>query len=274
LNPNAGRKQKSQRKRVHRKIDSPAELPLEEQEQYIAMDCEMVGVGLYGCQSALARVTLLDWNGKVVLDTLVRPQEEVTDYRTFVSGISADDFLNQDQNVVMDFEPCRQLVLSLIESKVIIGHGLKNDLHALQIYNHPWYLQRDTTKYEPFQRDESQEESVIVTQGSYYDARRPKARKLKDLVYEKLRRTIQPIGSVHDPKEDALGALDLYKLVRVKWEKCMAYKIAKTNQIIMSQQPVLGKSQLSDDSESATQSSQTDSEEETAVVSEDDDDSS
>lgn len=238
----------------------------------------MVGVGPYGCQSALARVTLLDWNGKVVLDTLVRPQEEVTDYRTFVSGISAEDFSNEDRTV-MDFEPCRQLVLSLVENKVIVGHGLKNDLHALHIYNHPWHLQRDTTKYEPFQRDEAQEETLFQTQGSYYDVRRPKARKLKDLVFEKLHRTIQPIGSVHDPMEDALGALDLYKLVRVKWEKCMAYKVAKTNQIIMSQQTSTQpqhhhdyssshNSQLSYDSESSSsRSSRTDSEGEVGVVS-------
>lgn len=207
------------------------ELSPEEQELFVAIDCEMVGVGPDGLRSALARVSLLDWNGNVILDTLVRPDDPVTDYRTFVSGITADDLLHGEH--VMDFESCRDLVLSYIDGKIVIGHGLKNDFHALQIYHHPWYLQRDTAKYEPFLK---KEEDVVDALIPHLDcSRRPKARKLKELVFEKLHRTIQPFGRVHDPMEDALGALDLYKLVRIKWEKCMAYKMEKTHQMLSEQ---------------------------------------
>jgi RNA exonuclease 4 len=208
------------------------DLSPEENEHYLAMDCEMVGVGPDGIMSALARVTLLDWDGNVILDTFVRPEEVVTDYRTFVSGITADDLLVRSEHV-MDFKSCRNLVLSYIKGKIVIGHGLKNDFHALQIYSHPWYLQRDTAKYEPFLQKEDAVDAA--THNHHLDSRRHKARKLKELVYEKLHRIIQPIGRVHDPMEDAMGALDLYKLVRVKWEKCMTYKIEKTNQILSEQ---------------------------------------
>jgi len=37
----------------------------------VALDCEMVGVGFDGEQSALARVSIVDWNGFVLLDTYV-----------------------------------------------------------------------------------------------------------------------------------------------------------------------------------------------------------
>ncbi|KAI9472213.1 MAG: hypothetical protein EXX96DRAFT_455889, partial [Benjaminiella poitrasii] len=55
--------------------------------KYVAIDCEMVGVGPGGIDSALARVSIVNYNGAVVLDCYVKPQEKVTDYRTKVSGI-------------------------------------------------------------------------------------------------------------------------------------------------------------------------------------------
>ena len=42
--------------------------------QYLAMDCEMVGVGVCG-ESACARVVLTDWKGRVVLDKFVLPTQ-------------------------------------------------------------------------------------------------------------------------------------------------------------------------------------------------------
>ena len=58
---------------------------------YVAMDCEMVGVGPKGSESVLARCSIVNWHGAVLLDTFVRPQEKVTDYRTWVSGVRAKD---------------------------------------------------------------------------------------------------------------------------------------------------------------------------------------
>lgn len=55
--------------------------------KYLAIDCEMVGVGYKGSRSVLARVSLVNFHGTVVLDEYVRPQEEVTDYRTWISGV-------------------------------------------------------------------------------------------------------------------------------------------------------------------------------------------
>lgn len=51
------------------------------------MDCEMVGVGLNGEDSILARASLVNHFGHCVYDKYVKPTEKVTDYRTAVSGI-------------------------------------------------------------------------------------------------------------------------------------------------------------------------------------------
>lgn len=53
----------------------------------VAMDCEMVGVGLSGKTSVLARCSIVDYDGNVLYDKHVRPVEKVTDFRTHVSGI-------------------------------------------------------------------------------------------------------------------------------------------------------------------------------------------
>lgn len=47
----------------------------------------MVGVGPGGIDSALARVSIVNFTGAVLLDAYVKTMERVTDYRTHVSGI-------------------------------------------------------------------------------------------------------------------------------------------------------------------------------------------
>ena len=60
----------------------------------VAMDCEMVGVSWEGKDSILARVSIVNQFGHCVYDTFVKPREEVTDYRTFVSGVRESDLQN------------------------------------------------------------------------------------------------------------------------------------------------------------------------------------
>lgn len=58
------------------------------------MDCEMVGVGEDGKDSVLARVSIVNQFGNVLLDKYVKPREQVTDYRTAVSGIRPHNIEN------------------------------------------------------------------------------------------------------------------------------------------------------------------------------------
>jgi RNA exonuclease 4 len=187
----------------------------------LALDCEMVGVGEYGLDSALARVTLVDWNGRVVYDEFVKPAVPVVDYRTFVSGITKEQL--EERGV--DISQVRFIVSGLIEGKILVGHALKNDLQALSI-SHPWQQMRDTAKYEPFMR--------IRADGRAYP------RKLRDLSLEFLGREIQAPGRAHCPVEDAMAALDLYKQTKQKWESVMDYKIKKTANILLQQRQQQG----------------------------------
>ena len=62
--------------------------------RYVAIDCEMVGIGPNGVQSALARVTIVNYYGVIILDKYVRPMERITDFRTEVSGITPKLLIN------------------------------------------------------------------------------------------------------------------------------------------------------------------------------------
>jgi RNA exonuclease 4 len=193
--------------------------------RFLALDCEMVGVGEDGKRSSLGRVSIVDWEGVVVFDTFVQVTEHVEDLRTFVSGIRMSDIDGSCPEKTMDLNTCIDRVKSILEGNILVGHALKNDLRALGL-SHPWYDIRDTTKYDAFLKE------------APFDGVGPRRipRRLKDLAFEKLGWEIQMDGVAHSPIEDALAAMKLYQTVSPKWEKTMLYKKKRTAEIQNTQQ--------------------------------------
>lgn len=72
-------------------IDPSAKLSAKIKATYVGLDCEMVGIGPSGTQSALARCCLVDFDGEVIYDEFVRPPGFVTDFRTKWSGVRKKD---------------------------------------------------------------------------------------------------------------------------------------------------------------------------------------
>ena len=172
----------------------------------LALDCEMVGVGSTGSRSALAQVVLVDWAGRVVYSAHVTPKEEVTDYRTAVSGITREQLLPRNGAKPMDTVAGE--VAAHIRGRVLVGHGLRNDLHAL-LLKHPRTAIRDTSTYAPLCRPPGRDGKA-----------RPK--RLQALARELLGVVIQ--DGTHDPAEDARAALAVYKLERAVWESTLRPK--------------------------------------------------
>jgi len=185
-------------------------------DMYFSLDCEMVGVGMDGLQSALARVSIVNWDNQIVLDTYVKVEEEVTDYRTFVSGIRAEDI---ESNSAMTLFEVQIAVGHILHGKILIGHGLVNDLSVIGTIHHPWCDIRDTATYVPYMRKEHIE-------GRRNFTLRP--RKLSDLVWANLGREIQVIGHPHSSVEDAIAAMDLYKHERENWETLNSINLQET----------------------------------------------
>lgn len=176
-----------------------------EKLKYVALDCEMVGIGPDGKKSALARVSVVNWEGIVLLDTFVRVPERVTDFRTKVSGVRAKDIAVKNENA-MNHDEVRLAVGNILQNKILVGHALKNDLSVL-LLSHPRKDIRDTARYKPFMRPS----------GTGGGKMRP--RKLRDLVLENLGRHIQVDGKSHCSIDDAVATMNLFQIVRVKWEK-------------------------------------------------------
>ena len=154
---------------------------------YIAMDCEMVGVGDNpDHDSALARVSIVNYHGEQVYDSFVRPKELVTDWRTHVSGISPKHMVE-----ARSLEEVQKDVSDILDERVLVGHAISNDLDAL-LLGHPKRDIRDTSKHLPYRK--------VAGGGSP---------RLKVLAAEYLGLNIQE-GS-HSSVEDARATMFLYR---------------------------------------------------------------
>lgn len=156
----------------------------------------MVGVGPSGHLSVLARVSIVDWHGAVVMDTFVKVQERVVDYRTHVSGIRPEDLTGEK---ALEFGIVRALVQNVLEGRLLVGHGLANDLKVFNL-KHPWYMIRDSADYQPLLRFNLQ------------------PRRLKELAKVELGLLIQRDGKEHDSIEDARAAMEIYKRHQAGWD--------------------------------------------------------
>jgi hypothetical protein len=302
---------------------SKLKLSKKQRQSIIALDCEMVGVGSDATKNALAKICIINYNYEILLHTFVTVKDQITDYRTYVSGIRYHDLhpsssstttatdidstpTYQNNLEVMSYSKCRILVKKIIKNKILVGHGLKNDLNVLRI-SHPKKMIRDTAYYPIFmkaslvswkmnsspnhgssgsrdrissvsacnsdssmsscsqERDghlvvqsvgclmdsdcsstasstttvssvgytgqkASQQQHEILSSCTTTTNNSPsiyfaapmmqlKPRKLKEITKEWLGISIQNYGEEHNPFEDAYAALELYKIVRVQWEK-------------------------------------------------------
>ncbi|XP_010131014.1 PREDICTED: RNA exonuclease 4, partial [Buceros rhinoceros silvestris] len=170
----------------------------------VAMDCEMVGVGPKSEDSIVARVSIVNQFGKCVYDKYVKPTEEVTDYRTAVSGIRPENI-----NTGEDFNTVQKEVADILNGRILVGHALRNDLKVLFL-DHPQKKIRDTQKYKPFRQ------------------RVKSARPSLKLLCEKLL-NIPVQTSEHCSIQDAQAAMRLYTLEKKKWEAAVKNKANNKN---------------------------------------------
>lgn len=157
----------------------------------LAMDCEMCMTGEK--EFSLTRISIVRWDGSVVLDELVKPDKPITDYVTQFSGIT-EEMLAPINTTLADIQ--KKLLEILHPRTILIGHSLNSDLTALKI-THPFII--DTAVLYPHPRGP------------------PLKSSLKWLAQKYLNREIQKghgstgPGAGHDSIEDARTCLDLVK---------------------------------------------------------------
>jgi len=175
-----------------RKVSAPGELAsirpfteldkfVEEHHSVVSLDCEMAYT-LNGME--LVRLTVLDASNRLLLDYLIRPETEITDYNTRFSGITKEMF---ESTSTVSFDEALELFkLFVSRTTIIIGHGLENDLVALRLIHHRCI---DTALLYPHPRG------------------RPYRLGLKDLMRRETGMDIQTAGEEgHSSHEDAAAA--------------------------------------------------------------------
>jgi len=173
--------------------------PTHKPGKFLALDCEMVGTGPPPAdENVLARVSIVNFHGEQVYDSYVQPPPDVqvTDYRTFVSGIRPQH-LHAD--VARPFAEVQKQVSELLDGKVLVGHALKNDM-AVLLLSHPQRDIRDTARHANFRK---------ISMG--------KTPALRKLAKERLGMEIQ--GGEHSSVEDARATMLLFKLEKDVFEK-------------------------------------------------------
>ncbi|TVY24601.1 putative exonuclease [Lachnellula hyalina] len=159
--------------------------------EVLAMDCEMCMTGEN--EFSLTRISIVTWDGSVILDELVKPERPIINYLTQYSGIT-EQMIAPITTTLQDIQ--KKLLSILHPRAVLIGHSLNSDLNALKI-THPFII--DTSIIFPHPRGP------------------PLKSSLKWLAQRYLNREIQKghgttgPGAGHDSIEDARTCLDLVK---------------------------------------------------------------
>jgi RNA exonuclease 4 len=167
--------------------------------KYVALDCEMVGVGPQllpgGGTSMLARASLVNYHGTQLYDSYVLPTAPVTDWRTPISGIAPSHMKH-----ARPFKEVQADVARLLKDRVLVGHSVRNDLEVLGL-SHPRRDVRDTARYPVYRR--------LVGGGG--------SPRLRDLVSGLLGVRIQE-GS-HSSVEDARATMMLFQRDKEGFER-------------------------------------------------------
>ncbi|CAL5199987.1 unnamed protein product [Lathyrus oleraceus] len=183
-------------------LDSSDENDADWRPKAIALDCEMVGGGSDGSLEVCARVCLVDEDENLILHTYVKPRIPVTNYRYDITGLTEEHLRDG-----MPLKQVREKILQILyngesigkvrldggKARLLVGHSLAYDLDSLEM-SYPDHLMRDTAQYRPLLKTNSSSHSLKYLTRTY-------------LGYD-----IQT--GIHDPYEDCISAMRLYKRIR------------------------------------------------------------
>ncbi|EAY22888.1 exonuclease family protein [Trichomonas vaginalis G3] len=157
----------------------------------IALDCEMIETTSEdgAKHDELARLSVVNEKGEVIIDEYFKPIHPVSDLRTHVSGITQEHL---DNAKLTSEDGVSALSAVADKETIIVGHGLENDFKALLLFH---------TK-------------VVDTSLIYNNERGvtyPRKPKLSNLFQKYFKKEMRDQTKPHDSIDDARAALELSK---------------------------------------------------------------
>jgi len=77
----------------------------------------------------LARCSIVNYNGHVLFDQFIRPTKRITNFLTWVSGVTPAKIKN-----CKTFPECKNEIYKILDGKTIVGHSLKNDFEVIILF--------------------------------------------------------------------------------------------------------------------------------------------
>ncbi|CAD1480429.1 unnamed protein product [Heterotrigona itama] len=157
-----------------------------EKSPMISLDCEMCKTTTGELE--LARISLVDESMEIIYDSLVKPDNPITDYLTRFSGITEEML----EGVTTTLSDVQQILRKLLPpDAILVGQSLNCDLHVLKMM-HPYII--DTS-------------IIFNITGDRY-----RKTKLQTLVRQFLGERIQESQSGHCSAEDSRASMKLVQL--------------------------------------------------------------
>ncbi|XP_004486814.1 RNA exonuclease 4-like isoform X2 [Cicer arietinum] len=166
----------------------------------IAMDCEMVGGGSDGSLELCARVCLIDEDENLIFhtyDITGLTEEHLRD------GMPLKEVREKILQILYNGESIVKVSLDGGKARLLVGHDLAHDLDCL-VMTYPDHMTRDTAKYRPLLKTNFVSHSLKYLTRTY-------------LGYD-----IQT--GTHDPYEDCISVMRLYKRIRGQSHKEEGYR--------------------------------------------------
>lgn len=161
-------------------------------DRYVALDCQFVQCGN---KHALACISIVSDTSDVLIHTFVKPTERITNYVTFVSGVTYELIKHAPSWLEL-----RPKVESILKNTILVGHTISSDLKVMEMEMWSGFKSIvDIAKIPTFKDEENRVQS------------------LKKMALKYLGKTIQT-GS-HSSLEDAKTTMDLFLLHRSQTSK-------------------------------------------------------
>ncbi|EWY82754.1 hypothetical protein FOYG_14847 [Fusarium oxysporum NRRL 32931] len=168
---------------------------LEPKRKAIALDCEMAGV--VNGESEIVSICAIDFfTAEVLINSLVKPQEPIIDWRTNIHGIRPATLAiaaSQGQ-ILYGWEAARQELLKHINTETaMVGQSLQQDLNRLRLSHEKIF------------------DTAILTAEAVFGTGTPFGRRwsLQSLCADLLKLRIRQGSNTHDALEDAMAAREV-----------------------------------------------------------------